>query len=136
MTKATSVVLSMTIFDGETPGEQVDITQYVDDIGEFQRNITEEEVTPFGTDEREYESQGVKGYEPFTFSGYLSDDEDNPAVLLDGAEGEHREMVITWLSGDTVTVDALIVSVNRIPQQRNLTRYSVTVRPQAPAAAS
>jgi hypothetical protein len=133
MTKATSVVLNVTISDG---AEQVDVTEYIDDFGEFTRNVTEEEVTPFGTDEREFESQGVFGYDATSFSGYLSDDEDNPYNLLKEAQGEHRKMVVTWISGDVETVDALILAVTRVPQQRNLTRYTVNFRPQAEAAAS
>lgn len=128
MARASSVFLNLKIADAQ--GDLVDITKYVDDAPERQENIAEEEVTPFGTDTREYDSAGIRGFEQMTFSGYYSDDETHPLAVLEGSLGTFRAMEIEWIDGDTEEYDCLVISLTKIPQQRNLTRYSFTVRPQ------
>ena len=128
MARASSVFLNLQLADSN--GNLIDITKFVDDAPEKQENIAEEEVTPFGTDTREYDTAGIKGFEQMTFSGYYSDDATHPLTLLDGALGEFREMQVTWIDGDVENYDCLVISITKTPQQRNLTRYAFTVRPQ------
>jgi hypothetical protein len=128
MARASSVFLNLKLADSN--GDLVDITKFVDDAPERSENISEEEVTPFGTDTREYDTAGIRGFEQMTFSGYLTDDQTHPLALLEDALGSFRDMQIEWINGDLEDYECLIISTNKIPQQRNLTRYSFTVRPQ------
>jgi len=110
----------------------VDLSQYVDTIGEVSIDPMVNETHTFGDSWVERTYTGVRGTSPIVIEGYYDDAAaSGPHALLGNATdmGSERNFEIDFGASDVVNGKVILTGYNRLPKRGELTRYRSTWTP-------
>ena len=110
----------------------VDLSQYVDTIGDVDITPMVNETHTFGDSWVERTYTGVRGTNPIVVEGYYDDAAaSGPHAILGNASdmGAERNFEIDFGASDVVNGKVILTGYNRLPKRGELTRYRSTWTP-------
>ena len=118
----------------DSGGSLVDISQYVDEIGEVNVSAAVQDSHAMGDTWVEKLATGLKQHEPIELKGFYDDTATTgPHVILYGNDGSAlgatRTLKITFGNSKYFQVEAVITSYKRGITRGELTRFSAVLTP-------
>lgn len=114
-------------------GSLVDLSQYIDTVGEVNISAALQESHAMGDSWVERLGTGLKQHEPVELAGFYDDTATTgPSAVLygDGAAiGATRTLKITFGGGKSVSVEAVITAFRRAITRGELTRFTAVLTP-------
>lgn len=114
-------------------GVPVDLTQYIDQIGDIKISVGTVESHTFGDEWVEHLSTRIKQLEPIELRGFYDDTATvgPDAVLYGGgaALGSQRTLRVVYGGGHYTEVECLVRDYTRTLERGGLTRFACTLQP-------
>ena len=110
-------------------GVLVDMSAYVTDAGEMDREMPTEDTTPFSVAVETNASAGVEVHSSdISLKGFYDDTASTGPDVIFNAIGSTRTLKYTYGSTKTTTVETIITDYKRTPKVKGLTGYEVTLK--------
>jgi len=110
-------------------GTPVDLTDYIDEIGDVTVEALIAETTVFGDSYVKQTAVGLSQMPEFTIAGYYDDTATTGPDAVLNSPGDTRTVTITWGESKTTGFDVIIKTYTRKPVKGELHRYECGVVP-------
>lgn len=108
-----------------TGGTPVDMSAYITDAGDMEKEIATEEITPFSAANEAHASSGVSSVKEIVLKGAYDDTATTGPHVIFNALGDTRTLKYVWGGAKTTSVETIIANYKRLPKVKNLVGFEV-----------